>query len=213
LISPHFFEGVVIEIGVRDPAVMCKGETAEGAGEMDVEIAFKVSAESMDCEINSRYKSFLQRQLFNDACGDSRGFIHEVAVDPEEIPKDIRHGEGDMLPFGVGKSVKTVFYPDVGSFFTAGRAEPGLAGVRDFNAVSAFGADSEVIAEERSSANHDFQDVDDNAESDKLTVFEKELPPVAIIKENGSQLDTADIFHVNSITKENSKGKLPPKGA
>ena len=203
----------MIEISVGDPAVMCKGEAAESAGEMDVEIAFKVSAKSMNCEINSRCKSFLQRQLFNDACGNSRGNIHEVAVDPEEIPKDIRHGKGYMLPFGVGKGVKTVFNPDVGGFFTAGRAKPGLAGVWDFNAVSAFGADSEVIAKERSSANHNFQDVDDNAGPDKLVVFEEEFPPGTVMKKNGSQLDTADVFHVNSIVKENSKGKLPPKGA
>lgn len=203
----------MIEIGVRNPVIMRKGETTESAGEMDVKIAFKVSAESVYGEINSRDESFLQRQLFNNACGEGRGFIHEVAVDPEEIPKGAGHGESDMLPFGVGKRVETVFDPDVGGFFTAGRAEPGFTGVRDFNAVFAFGADSEVIAEERSSANHNFQDVDDNAEPDKLVVFEEEFPPVAVMKENGSQLDTADVFHVNSIVKENSKGKLPPKGA
>ncbi len=151
--------------------------------------------------------------MFNNTGGYSRGFIHEVAVDPEEIPKGAGHGERYMLPFGVGKRVKAVFDPDVGGFFTAGRAKPGLTGVRDFDAVFAFGADSEVIAKERSSASHDFQDVDDNAASDKLAVFEKELPPVAVMKKNGSQLNTADVFHVNSITKENSKGKLPPKGA
>ena len=84
----------MIEIGVRNPAIMCKGETAESGGEMDVDIAFKVSAESMYCEINSRDEFFLQRQLFDNACGNRREFIHEVAVDPEEVPKDIRHGEG-----------------------------------------------------------------------------------------------------------------------
>ena len=178
-----------------------------------MEIAFKVSAESVYGEINSGDESFLQRQLFNDACGDSRGFIHKVAVNPEEIPKGTGHSESDMLPFGVGKRVEAVFDPNVCGFFAAGRAEPGFTGVRDFNSVFAFWADSEVIAEERSSAGHGFQDVDDNAEPDKLVVFEEEFPPVAIMKKNGFQLDTGNVFHVNSITKENSKGKLPPKGA
>ncbi len=118
-----------------------------------------------------------------------------------------------MLPFGVGKRVETVFDPDVGGFFTAGRAEPGLAGVKDFLTAVAFGADSKVKAKERCSANHGFQDVDDNAVPDKLVVFEEEFPPVAIVKKNGFQLDTGNVFHVNSVDKEDSKGKLPPKGA
>lgn len=86
-----------------------------------------------------------------------------------------------MLPFGVGKRVEAVFDPNVGSFFTAGRAEPGLAGVKYFKAVTAFGADSEVIAKENCSASHGFQDVDDNTVPDKLVVFEEEFPPVAVM--------------------------------
>jgi hypothetical protein len=118
-----------------------------------------------------------------------------------------------MLPFGVGKRVEAVFDPNVCGFFTAGRTEPGLAGVKDFLTEVAYGADSKVIAEQNCTASHGFQDIDDNAGPDKIVVFEEEFPPVAIMKKNGSQLDTADIFHVNSITKENSKGKLPPKAA
>lgn len=180
---------------------------------MNVEIAFKVSAKSMNCEINSRDELFLQRQLLNNASGNRRDFIHEVTVDPEEIPKDIWHGEGKMLPFGVGKRVEAVFDPNIGGFFTAGRAESGLAGVKDFLTAVAFGADSKVKAKERCSASHGFQDVDDNTVPDKLVVFEEEFPPVAIMKKNGFQLDTRNVFHENSIDKEGSKGKLPPKGA
>lgn len=203
----------MIEIGIRNPAVIGKGEPSDSGGEMNVEITFKVSAKSMNCEINSRDELFLQRQLLNNACGNSRDFIHEVAVDPEEIPKNVGHGESEMLPFSVGKRVEAVFDPDVGGFFTAGRTEPGLAGVKDFLTAVAFGADSKVKAKERCSASHGFQDVDDNTVPDKLVVFEEEFPPVAITKKNGFQLDARNEFHGNSINKENSKGKLPPKGA
>ena len=201
------------EIGIRNPAVMDKGEPADSRGERNMEITFKVSAKSMYSEINSRDELFLQRQLFNNACGNSRDFIHEVAVDPEEIPKDAGQGEGEMLPFGVGKRVEAVFDPNVCGFFTAGRTEPGLAGVKDFLTAVAFGADSKVKAKERCSASHGFQDVDDNAGPDKIVVFEEEFTPVAIMKKNGFQLDTGNVLHMNSVAKEYSKGKLPPKAA
>ncbi len=49
----------MIEIGIRNPAGMVKGEAACRRGEVDVESAFKVSAKSMNCEINSRDELFL----------------------------------------------------------------------------------------------------------------------------------------------------------
>lgn len=171
----------MIEIGIRNPAVMSKGETSDGGGEMNVEITFKVSAKSMYSEVHSRDELFLQRQLLNNAGGNSRDFIHEVAVDPEEIPKNVGHGESEMLPFSVGKRVEAVFDPDVGGFFTAGRAEPGLAGVKDFLTEVAYGADCKVIAKQNSSASHGFQYVGDNTGPDKLVVFEEEFPPVAVM--------------------------------
>ncbi len=118
-----------------------------------------------------------------------------------------------MLPFGVRKRVEAVFDPNVGGFFTAGRTESGLAGVKDFLAEVAYGTDCKVISKQNCTASHGFQDVDDNAVPDKLVVFEEEFPPVAIVKKNGFQLDTGNVFHVNSVDKEDSKGKLPPKGA
>ena len=51
----------MIEIGIRNPAVMCKGDASDSRGEMNVEITFKVSAKSMYCEINPWDESFLQR--------------------------------------------------------------------------------------------------------------------------------------------------------
>jgi hypothetical protein len=42
---------------------------------------------------------------------------------PEEWPESFIYGESNVLPFSFGKSVETIFNPDISGFFTARRTE------------------------------------------------------------------------------------------
>lgn len=82
-ISPHFLEGIMVNVFSFHPGVMREREASDGGGEMDMEISFKVPAKGMDSEIDARDQSLLICQLFDNACSDRRGFVHEMTVDPE----------------------------------------------------------------------------------------------------------------------------------
>ena len=57
--------------------------------------------------------------------------------------------------------------------------------------------DKVMVTKKRSSANKEFQDVDNDAESNQVLVLEEELPPVPIIEEYISEFYaiTSDVFH------------------
>ena len=61
-------------------------------------VSFKVSSEGVDGQIYSRAESFLCGLFLDDVRGQRRDLIHEVTIDPEEIPKSARHGKCDVLP-------------------------------------------------------------------------------------------------------------------
>ena len=82
-ISPHFLEGIMVNVFSFHPGVMRQREASDGGGEMDMEISFKVPAKGMDSEINAWDKSLLLCQLFDNARSYRRGFVHEMTVDPE----------------------------------------------------------------------------------------------------------------------------------
>ena len=55
--------------------------------------------------------------------------------------------------------------------FAAGRAKSGFTAMRDFHALGTRWADKQMVAEERCSANEQFQNVDDNTEPNKVVVL------------------------------------------
>jgi len=113
----------VVKIGVRDPSAVIQGKSADGGRQMDVEIAFKISAESVDGQIDAGQEVMLRGQLFDDVGGERRNRVEEVAIDPEEGLEVGRHGPGDMLPCRVWKGVEGRFNPMVGGLFSAGGTE------------------------------------------------------------------------------------------
>jgi hypothetical protein len=147
----------------------------------------------------------------NQARGQAWDLIEERSIDGKEVPEFSGHGESDVLPGGLGEGVPGGFNPVVGGFFATGRTEPGFAGVRDFFGGKTFGAGKQMKAEKRGSADQEFEDIDDNADSDQVSMLEEQFPPVAVIQEDGSQFYSGYEFH---RSKDNqpmkiSKIKLP----
>ena len=88
--------------------------------------------------------------------------------------------------------------------------------MRHFDASPATETGKKMVSQERGSANQEFQNVDDDADSNEVAVFDKKLPPVPVVQEYVSDLYSTDIFHsikngfkITRISKE----KLPPKAA
>lgn len=155
-VSPHFFEGIVMEIGLGNPFFVGGGEASYGCGEVDVDIAFEVSAERMNSEKHARNETHLAGEFFDNSGSDGWDFVHKMAVHPEEIPESRWHGKRDVLPFGVGERVEAVFDPVISGPFSAGRAESGFAGMGRLEGFVALGADIEVVTEETCFTGHDF---------------------------------------------------------
>lgn len=76
-----------MEVTMLDPGVISKRETAYGSGEMEMEIPFQISAKSMDSQINARDEAALFSEFYDNGCGDKRNFVHEVAINPDDIPQ------------------------------------------------------------------------------------------------------------------------------
>lgn len=202
-----------MEISVWFPELAIESQPAGGGGKMDMEIAFKITAESVDSGIDAGDEMFLSGDVFNNLGQDKRNFIEKPAVEPEERLKLSRQGESDVLPNGVWESVKSGFDPVVGGLFSAGGTETGFAGMRCLDLAETFGADKHMPTEKRSSAGKHFKHIDNNVFTDQLAVGEKEFPPVAVINEDVPDFDlTANEFHklnVPNLTSEESKS-CPP---
>ena len=140
-----------------------------------MDISFEVSAKSMNGKKDTREKALFTRPVFNNICGNGGNKVHEVSVQPKKDPKFRRHSKGNMLPDGLGKGIEAVFNPDVGCLLTAGRAKSGFTAMRDFHTPGTRWADKQMVAGERRSANEQFQNVDDNAEPDKVVVLYKRI--------------------------------------
>lgn len=161
----------MIEIGVADPLRVTEGKPTRCSGEMDVDISFEVSAKSMNGKKDTREKALFTRPVFNDVCSDGGNKVHDVTVQPKKDPEFRRHSKGNMLPDGLGKGIQAVFNPDVGCLFAAGRAKSGFTAMRDFHALGTRWASKQMVAEERRSANEQFENIDDNAVSNKVAVL------------------------------------------
>ena len=109
----------MVEVNTFNPRIMRKRESAYSSGKMDMDISFKVSAKSMYGEINTGNKSFSFSQFFNNISGYKRYFVHQITVNPKEVPECRGHGKSNMLPFGFWQCIKACFYPVVSSFFAA----------------------------------------------------------------------------------------------
>jgi len=83
------------------------------------------------------------------------------------------------------------------SLFTAGRTESGFTAMGHFDTFCACGTDKVVVTEKRCSAYKESENIDDNADSDQVVVFEKKFPPVSIVRGKSSKLYavTTDTFH------------------
>ncbi len=87
-------------------------------------VFFKISAEGMDGKIDTGEKPFPFCPIFDNGCGDKGNTVDKIPIQPKEVPEFIRHGKSNVLPGSCGKSVKTIFDPDVSSFLAAGWAKP-----------------------------------------------------------------------------------------
>jgi hypothetical protein len=140
--------------------------------------------------------------LLDDIGGEDRDFIKKGSVNPEENPEFAGHRKGDMLPVSLRESIKFGLNPDVGSFLAARWTKAGFAGMRSRVNVSTGKAFINMIPQKRSSAGKEFQDIDNNGGSYEGTMFDKQLPPVAIMKKNIPEFNfTADEFHSGIIQK------------
>ena len=99
---------------------MVEGQPRCGGGEVNMQVAFEVSAKSMYYQIDSRNKSLFFRLCFNDAGSDRSDFIDERSIVPENVPEYIGHGESDVLPARAGQSIVGILHPNVSSLFATG---------------------------------------------------------------------------------------------
>lgn len=89
-ITPHGFEGGMIEINFAHPAFAVRSQTASGGGKMDMEITFEIAAESMHGGIDAREERFFYGQVNDNAGGDRCEFVEKMTVKPEERLQMIR---------------------------------------------------------------------------------------------------------------------------
>jgi hypothetical protein len=210
LIFPEFFERGMMEVAVF-PSGAIGGKSTGSRGEMKMDIEFQVSAEGMESDIDAGQKALLFGQGDNEVSSEAGYFIKELSIDGEEVPEFLGHGEGDMLPGGVGQGVPGGFNPVVGGFFTTGRTESGFAGMRNFFGGEARGAGKEMKPQKSSSADEELKDVGDNADSDQVFMFEEQFPPVTVIQEDVSDFNSRYEFHNSKNIQQTkiSKKKLP----
>ena len=163
---------------------MVERQPAYGGGKVDMQIAFKVSAESVYCQVNPGNETLLCGLCFDNFSGDRSDFIDEMSIVPKNVPEHIRHGEGDVLPTGLRQSLVCILHPDIGRFFATGRAKSTFACETTGSLERAKNTAKESIAQSRSPTSQHFQHVFDNGRSDNGPISEKEFPPISIIKEN-----------------------------
>ncbi len=193
-----------MEIGLANPALIIRRQTAGGGGKMNMEIAFEITTESVDGKVDAGEEVFFCGELFNDAGGEGRDFIEEMTINPEEGLQFGRQSPGDMLPDGVRERIKSGFDPIIGGFFPAGGTETGFAGMRGIEAAQAFWTGKDMPAEQRSSTGKHFKHVNNDGFADQLLMANKEFPPVAVIDEDIPDFDlTADEFHRGTIVNLN----------
>ena len=193
-----------MKIGIWFPGLAIESQPADGGGEMDMEITFEVATESMIGRVDTRNEMLLSSKVFNDVGRDRSKFVEKPAIEPEERLKMIRQGESNVLPSGVGESVKGGFDPVIRILFPAGGTKAGFAGMRCLELVEAFWADKDMPAKQRGPTGKHFKYVDNNVFADQLAVGEKKFPPVAVIEEDVPDFDlTADEFHRGTIANLN----------
>lgn len=203
-ITPHEFQSVMMEISAFNPGIMIKSQAAGSGGKVNMEVAFEIAAESVGGKEDTGNEVILGGELFNDAGGDRRDFIEEMAIEPEEGLKFKRQSPGDLLPGGIGERVKSGFNPVVSGFFAAGGTETGFAGMRGVEAAKAFWTDKHMPAEKRSSAGKHFKHIKNNGFANQFSMAKKEPPPVAVIDEDIPDFDmTTDEFHRGTIVNLN----------
>lgn len=157
LVSPHALDHQVVDGCAVDIFFgFIDRESADGGAEMDVDIKFEVPAVRVKSEKNAREIVFAIFAFFADiednVGGQTWDEAEELSIGSEEVPKFIRHGEGDVLIADVWESVESHVDPGVSSRFAARGAESGFAGVWDFFIRDTIVADKEVKPEERGSA-------------------------------------------------------------
>ena len=199
-IAPHFLEGLMVKISMIEPAFFIGRKAADGGGKVEVIIAFQVAAKSVNSQENSRQKAFLFAEFENNIGSQWRDLIHQLTITPKTIPKHIGYGAGDMLPCSIGQGVKTGRNPVVGGSFPAGRTETGFASMRRFDTMGTLRTNKYVKSKPAGSTYEQFEDVDDDADTDQVTVLYKEFPPVAVVEKNITEFNAAaDEFHENRI--------------
>jgi len=75
-----------------------------------------------------------------------------------------------------------------------------------FDTFCACGTDKVVVTEKRCSAYKESENIDDNADSDQVVVFEKKFPPVSIVRGKSSKLMLLPLTHSIGIIYTLRKG-------
>ena len=83
-IPPHGFEGVMVEIGVGNPFLVIEGKAAGGGGEVEMDIAFEISPESVNGQEDTGQEVMLSGKPFDDVGGEWRKGVKEMAIRPKE---------------------------------------------------------------------------------------------------------------------------------
>lgn len=201
-VTPHGFKDEVMKISVANPAFMICCQSTGGGGEMDMEITFKIAPERMNGGIDARDKMFLGGEFVDNPSRDGGQFVEKMTIMPEERLKLCRHGECNVLPGCVWKSVKSGFDPLVSGLFSAGGTESRLAGMGRLDVVGTPWADKDMPTHEGSPTSEHFDDINDNGFADQFPVFKEDFPPIAVINEDVPDFDfAADEFHGGKIAK------------
>ena len=73
----------------------------------------------MDCQINSWNKALLLGLRLDDVSSDRGDLVDQMPVVPEDVPKDVGHGERNVLPLSLWQSLVSVLHPHVSGLFPA----------------------------------------------------------------------------------------------
>ena len=183
-IPPEGFQDTVMEVGPINPFLPVSGKSACSCGQVDVVVSFEISPESVDGEEYAGKEILLSCLIEDDLGCPWCEQAHQIAVCPDEWLEFARKCEGDVLPDCSGKSGVSIGNPLIRSLFPAGRAEPGLAGVRGIDEYHAFWTEKPVEAECLCPTDKQLDYIGDDGGTHEMAFPQEELPPVTIPEEN-----------------------------
>lgn len=162
------------------------GKASCSCREMNVDIAFEVTAKGMNGNEDGRGDFFGVSDGLNGSSGNKADFVEQRAIEPEEIPEFSWHGKSNMLPGGFGEGVILFVDPKFGGLFATGGTGFRLAGMRNTLDMRAGRVSTMIFMISPNSifTAEEFGDGDGNSGSEVICVFLVEVPPVLIGEED-----------------------------